>query len=242
MPPFDPGSYPGPRAAGPTLVLNGACWGLALTGDPRRPWLPPRSASPCTARDAPADLRWSLAYGANASPARLVAKGLDRRGAVLLPARITGWAPAFEQRLTTYGAVPVTLVPLPGRVTSTWVLGVNEEDTGLLDASEGRAAATSTGLPVDGHTPTPGTYQLGGIGQAVVAGRFRLPNALAYLPGPATRIQVHERGWRTWPADDQHAARRHLDAGGPWAPAPRVAVPVEGEWPGQQLLALGSRQ
>ena len=253
VPPFDPRRYPGPRPTGPTLVLDGAGWGLALTDDPQRPWLPPRSAPPCTARDAPADLRWSLAYGANASPARLVAKGLDRRGAVLLPARITGWAPAFEQRLTSYGAVPVTLVPLPGEVTSTWVLGVTDQDTAVLDASEGRApgdggvdgdpaVATVPGpRPADGHTPPRGSYQLGQVGEVVVAGRFRLPDALAYLPGPDTRIQVDAAGRpRCWPAVAQRSARDHVAAGR----ASRAVgdlpgiVPARGPWPTTPLVAL----
>ena len=252
VPSFDPRRYPGPRPTGPTLVLDGACWALALTADPARPWLPPGSAPPSPAGDAPSSLRWSLAYGANASPARLVAKGLDRRGAVLLPARITGWAPAFEHRMTSYGAVPVTLVPLPGAMTATWVLGVSAQDTAVLDASEGRAPGDS-GVPADaevarlpgprpadGHAPPRGTYRLGRIGEVVVAGRFRLLDALAYLPGPSTRIQVDAAGTpRCWPAHDQAAARRHLDAGGDWSPAPHVAAPVEGEWPVSHLLSAG---
>lgn len=240
VPPFDPGSYPGPRAAGPTLVLEGDRRGLALTDDPARPWLPPRAVPPCTPRDAPAELRWSLAYGANASPGRLVAKGLDRQGAVLLPARITGWAAAFEQRTTGYGAVPVTLVPVPGRVMATWVLGVTREDTVVLDASEGRAGARDE-LPADGHSPPRGTYRLGQVGEVVVAGRFRLPDALAYLPGPLTRIQVDGAGRpRCWPEVAQRSARAHVAAGR----ASRVVgdlpgmVTVAGPWPPTPLVAL----
>ncbi len=240
MPAFDPASYPGPRPCGPVLVLDGACWSLALTRDPRRPWRAPGGAPACAASSGADRLRWSVAYGANASPPRLVAKGLDRRGAVLLPARVRGWVPAFEQRTTSYGAVPLTLVRASApRVTATWVLGLTEPDTGVLDRSEGRAAVDGTApvadpTPADGHTPPTGTYRLCGIGEVVVAERFVLRGALAYLPGPSTRIQIDDAGApRCWPEVGQRQARAHLDAGGPSrrVGALRDAAPIVGAWP-----------
>jgi hypothetical protein len=239
VPRFDPRSYPGPRPAGPVLVYDGE----VATLDPGV-WLddglPAHAASPAGAPapvlDPAAPVRFSVAYGSNASPARLHDKGLDVDGAVLLPARMSGYVPAFEARRTGYGAVPLTLVPEPGAVTDTWVLGLPPSATALLDRTEGR---------VPGHTPErvlaeetdgpfapPGTYQLGRVGEVVVAGRWRLEDALAYLPGRATRIQCDLRGrWRRWPEVDQTAALAHLQRGGPSRPAPPVAAPVFGPWP-----------
>lgn len=176
----------------------------------------------------PGRARWSVAYGANACPDRLVDKGLDARGALLLPAVLEGWEPVFEGRRTAYGAVPLTLVPAPGRRLSTWVLGVHEDDTDRLDRSEGRRAL---------EVQAPG-YRLGHVGDVAVADRFVVPDALAYVPGPATRVQRLGDAWRRWPDHDQPAAVRHLDDGGELVTPPRPAPEVVGDWPATPLRPL----
>src|SRR5690606_38322861 len=138
---------------------------------------------------------WVVAYGSNASPGRLVDKRLDRRGAWLLPAEVRGWVAAFEHRHTGYGSVPLTLVPEAGARLDTWVLGVHVDDLPTLDRSEGRLAGDASGAaggPArdDARQAPPGAYRLGSVGEVVVAGRWRLPDGLAYLPGPRTRVQV----------------------------------------------------
>lgn len=247
---FDPAGYPGRRPAGPVLVTADAEQPLELTDDPDRPVrLPgspastgvaglavPRPVPPVLA--APGARRWIVAYGANADPDRLRDKGLVGPGAVLLPAVVEGWTAAFEARCTGYGAVPLTFVPAPGVRTRTWVLGVHLDVVDELDRTEGRSPgpAAATADPPDGahHAPV-GTYRLGRVGEVEVAGRFLLEGALAYLPGPATRVQRHAGGWRSWPGSDQAAARAHLAARGPWAPAPEPAVTVVGPWPATPL-------
>jgi hypothetical protein len=250
---FDPAGYPGPRPDGPVLVHGGRSHAVEVV--PRRasdgtPLVRPRSRvdAPVLDRDA---VRWIVAYGSNASPPRLVSKGLDRRGAVLLPARLDGWVPAFEHRRTGYGAVPLTLVPASGVTTATWLLGVHVSDTGVLDRSEGRsprdvaaaAGATSRTVgpePDDLHVAPAGAYRVGRVGTVHVAGRWRVEDALAYLPGPRTEVQVDEGGrWRTWPAVDQPAAAAHVEAAGASRPAPTVPAPVVGRWPRTTLVADG---
>lgn len=252
MPRFDPRSYPGPRPAGPVVVHDGEVADLDLDA-----WLGDGAAAPAggragstapvlrTGRRAgpiapvlrlPGEVRFSVAYGSNASPGRLHDKGLDIDGAVLLPARMRGYVPAFEARRTGYGAVPLTLVPESGAVTDTWVLGLPPAATPLLDRTEGRVAEHTPQRVLveegDGRFAPPGTYQLGRVGEVVVAGRWRLAEILAYLPGRATRIQCDALGhWRTWPEVDQTAAAAHLERGGPSRPAPPVAAPVFGPWP-----------
>lgn len=243
---FDPLSYPGPRPPGPILVHDGATHPLRVDGPshaPVRLVAPTPAATSSPAMSAPGELRWSVAYGSNASPGRLVAKSLDRDGAVLLPARIAGFVPAFEHRRTVYGAVPLTLVPAAGAVHDTWVLGLPARATDLLDLTEGRvrgAAPTTVGAVTgDGRFAPPGTYRLARVGEVAVADRFVLPAALAYLPGPATRVQVTGDGrWRTWPAWDQAAARTHVEVTAADRPAPEVEEPVLGGWPDTPLRDL----
>lgn len=225
VPPFDPASYPGPRPRGPVHVRGGAAARVgpdeltSLVASPR--W------------------RWVLAYGSNASPGRLVDKHLDRRGAILLPAVCTGWVPAFEQRRTGYGSVPLTLVPEPGASTSTWLLGVDVVDTGRVDRSEGRVPDGGTPIERDDrHHAPPYAYVLAHVGPVCVPAaasggvELRLDDAVAYLPGPATRVQVDADGrWRTWPEVDQRAAVAHLDGGGPWRHPPVAERVVGGAWP-----------
>lgn len=262
IPPFDPAGYPGPRASGPSLVHDGAVHPLHLDGDDGRLTVG-HGIVAHDPGDVPvlADLaavRWSVAYGSNAAPARIVSKELDRDGALLLPARVLDHVPAYEHRRTGYGSVPLTLVPEPGAVIDTWVLGLLPSAMEQLDATEGRAPSgprlgdVPDGGPADATTeswsmrepwstpetdrPPPGTYQLAAVGEVAVADRFVLSRSLAYLPGPATRVQVTADGrWRTWPDADQVAAAAHLDEGGAHRPAPHTADPVVGPWPATPL-------
>jgi hypothetical protein len=222
-PRFDPARYPGERPGGPVLVTDEGQVPVGVAAAVER-----------------TDLRWLVAYGANASPDRLRDKGLTGPGALLLPARLHGWVAAFEARLTGYGAVPLTLVPQPGVRTDAWVLGVHRDLVGVLDRTEGRVpdgcpdrVDPDAGSPR--HAP-PGSYQLGRVGPVRVAGGWVLPDGLAYLPGPSTAVQRCDDGWRTWPAHDQAAAGRHLAGDGPSAPAPRPRAPVLGPWPMTPLV------
>jgi hypothetical protein len=236
---FEPASYPGPRPGAPVVVHEGHLHDVEVVGDVAAELRSPVDA-PVLDPDA---VRWVVAYGSNASPPRLVSKGLDQRGAVLLPARLHGWIPAFEHRRTGYGAVPLTLVPVAGVTTATWLLGVHVDDTDVLDRSEGRppyevadsARAEPPGVgaePDDRHLAPTGAYRLGRVGTVHVADRWQLEGALAYLPGPDTEVQVDGAGgWRTWPTVGQAAAAEHLDSGGASRPAPAVVATVVGRWP-----------
>jgi hypothetical protein len=244
---FDPASYPGPRPDGAVLVHRGEVHTLPRH-DARFPdRLAPPDELPPGVSGSTSAWRFSVAYGANANPARLIAKGLDVAGAVLLPAEVMGWLPAFEQRLTAYGSVPLTLVPADGARIETFVLGLPPGSTPVLDRSEGRvdggvravAADTGPSDPADGHVAPPGTYVLGAIGEVVVAGRFLLRDALAYLPGRTTRVQLDADGApRTWPSNDQAVARAHVAAGGPSRPVPPPPAPIVGPWPPTPLEPL----
>lgn len=117
-----------------------------------------------------------IAYGANASPARLIAKGLDRFGALLLPAVVDGWTTAVEDRTAKHGEAPFTVVRAPGHRSRMWALGLHPADLGTLDLDEGRGDR----------------YVVGSLGEAAVAARWRLAPALAYGPGPATRLRPGE--------------------------------------------------
>jgi hypothetical protein len=245
---FDPATYPGPRPDGPVLVADGRSTPLDDLHDlvALGAVAPPDRAS--GAGTGPADAwRWIVAYGSNASPPRLLDKRLDRDGAVLLPAELRDHVPAFEARRTGYGAVPLTLVPSPGMVTATWVLGLRATTTSLLDRTEGRLRGDLE-VPADQprddrgssvhdgvHVAPPGTYRLARVGTVEVAGAFVLEGALAYVPGPTTRVQVVDDGWRTWPTWGQTDAAAHVDRGGPDLPAPAPAEVVVGPWPSTPL-------
>lgn len=251
---FDPAGYPGPRPDGPVLVHAGRTHEVevvARAADGGTPQVRARSGVDSPVLD-PDLVRWIVAYGSNASPSRLVGKGLDRRGAVLLPAHLGGWVPALEQRRTGYGAVPLTLVPAEGVTTATWLLGVHVDDTGVLDRSEGRPPGDVAGRvgagprvvgpePDDLHLAPTGAYRLGRVGTVHVAGRWQVERALAYLPGPRTEVQVDESGrWRTWPEVDQSSAAAHVDTRGSCRPAPPVPSAVIGGWPRTPVLTSAS--
>ncbi len=226
LPSFDPAAYPGPRPDGPVLVR----WGRIEPIDP-------------DGLDAFVAYRFSVAYGSNASPARLVQKGLDRDGALLLPAVLRDHVAGYEQRRTGYGSVPLTLLPQPGATMVTWVLGVPAAATDLLDRTEGRVAGpapTAVGVEeAGGRFAAPGTYRLGHVGPVTVADRWCLADGIAYLPGSGTRVQLDpDGGWRTWPAIDQAAAARHVESGGPARAAPPPADVVDGPWPTTPLRRL----
>jgi len=225
------------------LVLDGEVVPLELDGPPDAPLRP---ADPGTLPDPirvlqPGVARFCVAYGSNASPLRLRDKELTAQGALLLPARVKGWVAAYEARRTGYGAVPLTFVPCPGAVTPTWVLGLPAALLPRLDRSEGRVPhgppAEREPDDADHRRAPPGTYQLGRVGDVEVADRFLLPDALAYLPGPWTRVQVTDDGaWRTWPQYDQASAAAHVDRGGDALLAPPVEHPLLGDWPRTPLL------
>lgn len=232
---FDPATYPGWRPDGPSLVLAGRTHPVAI--DPERPT---SVRAPLEAPVLePGAVRWVVAYGSNACPDRLVDKGLDDRGALLLPATLRGWVPAFEARPTGYGAVPLTLVPRTDAATATWVLGVHVDDTPRVDASEGRVAegmAEDGGGPADAHHAPAGAYRLAEVGEAIVAGCLRLAPAVAFVPGPHTRLQVGGDGrWMTWPHVEQRAAAAHLVAGRRDVAAPPADRVVAGPWPATAL-------
>lgn len=167
--------------------------------------------------------RWSLAYGSNASPDRLVDKGLDSLGAVLLPASILGWQRAWEARRSAVtGAVPLTLHRVPGARLDGFVLGVCPEDAERLDASEGRGS----------------NYELAPLGPAAVAARFELTDVVAYAPSRSTRLLLADGAVARYPALDQAAARALVDAQLP-ATLPAEAVPGIAEgWPEHPLQDL----
>lgn len=215
---------------------------LDLDGPPEAPLRPadPGQRSRTFPVLEPGRARLAVAYGSNASPLRLRDKELTAQGALLLPARVQGWVAAFEARRTGYGAVPLTFVPSPGAITRTWVLGLPPALLPRLDRSEGRVPdePPPERAPDDAdhrHAP-PGTYQLGRVGDVEVADRFLLRDALAYLPGPWTQVQVVDGAWRTWPEHDQAAAAAHVDRGGEARPPPPVADPILGDWPETPLL------
>lgn len=229
-PRFDPRSYPGPRPTGPVLVRGASARPLELGGPSPRPYLGPTAAA------VPEVLAYSVAYGSNANVDRLWDKGLTGAGAVLLPARMRGWDPAFAARETRYGSVPLVLVPgAADRVRDTWVVGLAPEALAALDESEGRRPGQQDDA-VPG-APT-GGYLLGRIGPVAVADRYLLADALAYRPSPGTRLLAHGDGAMTWPEHDQAEARAALAGAGPTVPAPPVERVEAGAWPPTPLTDL----
>ena len=219
-PRFDPARYPGPRPTGPVLVRDGAVSPLAVE------W-PGELATPV-------ELHYSVAYGSNACVDRIVDKGLDRAGAVLLPARMRGWSPAFAARWTRYGSVPLVLVHDDAdRELDTWVLGVATDALDLLDRTEGRARVVEDQAGGAGSG-----YVLGRVGPVAVADRYLLPDALAYLPAPGTRLLAGPEGSLTWPEHDQATAARALADGGPTLAASPPTRVIEGSWPTTPLIDL----
>lgn len=223
---FDPAGYPGRPPEAPTLVHAGRTVELAVTGTSTAPVTPvPDAAVPGPAAVlAHGAVRWSLAYGANADPARLIDKGLDHRGAIVLPAAVLGHRRVWEARRTTStGAVPLTLVAAPGIRLDVWLLGVHADDIGRLDASEGRGR----------------DYVLGRVGPVAVADRFCVPDALAY--GPAADTAVVAVGAR--PAGYPELAQEHAGALADDVAATRLRAdplprPHHGPWPRTPLQDL----
>lgn len=168
-----------------------------------------------------ADPRYLLAFGSNASPDRLVDKGLDRRGVLLLPADAWGWATAWEaRRSTSTGAVPLTLVPAPGERLTTWVLGAHPADLERLDASEHRGR----------------NYELGTVGDVTVAARWHLRRALAFGPARRTRVLTDPAGQPlTVPPHPQREAVRRLESDRGTRPAEPLAERIPGAWPATPL-------
>lgn len=217
---FDPSSYPGRPPSGPTLVYQGRTWPLDVRGDTERPLDGDPVPLGAPTLD-PGRVRWSLAYGANADPDRLVDKALDVNGAVVLPASVLGWARGWEARRTlSTGAVPLTLIPAPRRRLDVRVLGVHVDDVALLDASEGRGT----------------NYALGRVGPVSVANRFLLRDALAYGPTAATRLLTAGPGPATFPEVDQaQALALEADPHRVTVATDPVPRPVDGAWPTTDL-------
>lgn len=216
-PRFDPASYPGRRPSGPVLVHAGRTWPLVLSGR--------RMSVAGSGGQAPVldgDLRWSVAYGSNACPDRLVDKGLDAHGAIVLPARLRGWCTAWETRRSATGAVPLTLVPAPGAELDTWVLGILAGDTAALDASEGRGR----------------TYQLGHVGPVAVADRYLLEDALAYGPGASSRCLWRGSAHLRHPEVPQATAGELADRGAASVLAEPLPRTVARGWPETPLVDL----
>jgi gamma-glutamylcyclotransferase (GGCT)/AIG2-like uncharacterized protein YtfP len=212
MPRFRADAYPGPRPDGPALVHRGRVLPLDLSQG--------RIEAPAGAAAAVPvlreEVRWSVAYGSNACPDRLVDKELDGDGALLLPARMQGWATAWEgRRAPGTGTVPLTLVPAPGTDHRTWVLGIPAGATAVLDASEGRGRS----------------YLLGRVGAVAVADRWLLDDALAYGPGPDTRCLLDGAAWLAHPDRSQPEVRRLVDAAAPCRVPAALPRSVHEGWP-----------
>lgn len=219
---FDPRRYPGTPPQGPTLVLEGSCHAVHATGSVERPVEPVGDAPRAPVLD-PGRIRWSLAYGSNAAPDRLVDKGLDRLGAVLLPASVLGWRRVWEARRSSTTAVPLTLAPAPGERLDAWVVGLDADDTDRLDTSEGRGTR----------------YGLGRLGPAAVAGRFLLDDVLAYVATSATSLITVGGVALGYPDHDQASALRHLGLPGRTTLAARATgEEIVGPWPGTPLVDL----
>lgn len=217
---FDPDRYPGWRPDGPVLVHAGRLH--PLLGPHGSIMSPPGIAAPVA---EPGAVRWSVAHGSNACPDRVVDKGLDQLGAVLLPAQIHGWAPAFEdRRVPSHGAVPMTLIPSEG-IAQVWVLGIHRDDVASLDASEARGER----------------YLLGQVGPVTVGG-VRCARLPAYGPTEATRVLLDGDGPAWWPGRDQAWARAAHDRAGTDSMAvPAVPDPVASGWPASGTGPLGGQ-
>jgi gamma-glutamylcyclotransferase (GGCT)/AIG2-like uncharacterized protein YtfP len=213
---FDPDAYPGTPPERPVVVWDGRARDLEPETLALR--TAPADAAPVLRT---ADRRHVLAYGSNACVDRLVDKGLDRRGVVVLPAAAWGWASAWEaRRSTSTGAVPLTLVPSTGRRLDAHVLGVHPADLDRLDASEFRGR----------------NYALAEVGDIAIAARWHLRGALAYRPTRRTMVLTDGEGRPlTHPEHDQEAAVESL--GGEAAPVGAAREPVEG-WPPTPLEPL----
>lgn len=220
---FDPATYPGRPPEGPTLVHRGERYAVRLDGTTDAPLTVPPGTGDVDVLE-PGAVRWSLAYGSNADPDRLVDKGLDERGAVVLPASVEGHRRLWEARRTTStGAVPLTLGTAPGIRLDTWVLGVHVADTEALDDSEGRGS----------------NYVLGRVGPVAVADRFLIADALAYGPTDRTSLVSVEARPAAYPEVDQRAAGSLTDD----ATTARVRGeplrdPHDGPWPETPLEDL----
>ncbi|MDX1621789.1 MAG: gamma-glutamylcyclotransferase family protein [Nitriliruptorales bacterium] len=218
MPRFDPTTYPGSPVGAPTLVFRGRSWPLAVGEHRAAPVAAPNEAAGAQVLSGP--WRWSLAYGSNASVDRLIDKGLDTAGAILIPAAVLGWQRAWEARRTTStGAVPLTLQRSPGARLDVPVLGLLPDDAELLDASEGRGP----------------NYTLGHVGPVAVGARFHLEDALAYGPTGDTRVLLEHGRIATYPALSQSRASELFDRVEPPSVAAEPLEHAGAGWPATPL-------
>ncbi|MFT5222809.1 MAG: hypothetical protein ACI867_001115 [Glaciecola sp.] len=211
---FDPSTYPGWHPDGPAAIL-----GTRVV---------PIEHDDVALLDG--DWRWSVAFGSNACPDRLVDKDIAVHGALLLPARLHGWRVAWEARRSPMtGAVPVTLVPVQGHVLDTWVLGFPPAGIEAMDFSEGRLA---------------GRYHLARVGPVQVGDVWLLDPGVAYTAGPeAVLLTAPDGVTPLWLDDaDQAAAVARLEeverSGAPTIPAAQATdiVPL-GDFPRTELEA-----
>lgn len=212
---FDPATYPGWRPDGPVAILGSR--------------VVPIEEDDVALLDG--DWRWSVAFGSNACPDRLIDKEVAQYGAMLLPARVTGWRVAWEARRSPMtGAVPVTLVPVEGHELDTWVLGIHPDGVEAMDYSEGRAV---------------GRYHLAEVGPARVGESWLLDPAVAYTAGPKAVLLTSPDDDKTplWLDEaDQAAALARLEVtdrgDAPVVPAGQATTIVPPDvWPTTELVA-----
>jgi hypothetical protein len=77
-----------------------------------------------------------LAFGANASPARLVEKLGPAARLPVLAGRLRGFDVAYSAHVSLYGSIPGALVRSPGTTIPVHVLLPDDEQLAVLDASE----------------------------------------------------------------------------------------------------------
>lgn len=205
-------------------MWQGRAWPLELDRSTRSRFTAPEEAEAALVVRESRHVIWTVAYGSNACPDRLVDKGLDLHGAVLLPATVPGYVRAWEARRTTStGAVPLTLQRADAGFLDAWVLGLLPEDMAGLDATEGRGS----------------NYLVGEVGPVAVADRWLLAPALAYGPTPDTRLLATQGRMCTYPEVDQVACGPLLDDPlGVHLHADPLVNPIADGWPETPLEDL----
>ncbi|MDX6698670.1 MAG: hypothetical protein QOE65_2067 [Solirubrobacteraceae bacterium] len=80
-----------------------------------------------------------LAFGANASPARLAAKLGDMAASARVPVvagELAGFDVVYSAHVSPYGAIPGTLLPCPGAVASVHVIHLTEAELARVHSTE----------------------------------------------------------------------------------------------------------
>ena len=78
-----------------------------------------------------------VASGSNASPARLKAKFGEEHTIPVTRAELRHFAVVFAGHFTAYGAIPATLQPHRGAITSVWITWLTAEQLTIMHHSEG---------------------------------------------------------------------------------------------------------